>query len=260
MLRKIKNFIWKHSGTAEIIDNVKATRYGIKFAQAIQDCPWIKHKGFSFGEFGWAMDALSMHNLFRILEDVKPKNILEFGLGQSSKMIHQYAEYYKANALTVEHDKDWISYFKNHASQINLNIHHVDLEGITINDTKTVSSKNITQIYEDWKMSNNNGGEGSIVILDGICNSAMESCWNTKEKPYYSRPQLLEFFPSQDDSFCVFMHDSESSGNQNTLNLFCKNLTQNKIEYLRKEYNWSLRLKQQHTIVCSKSWKYLTSI
>jgi len=36
----------------------------------------VKNKGFSLGDFGWAMDGLALHNIFRILEAVKPKNML----------------------------------------------------------------------------------------------------------------------------------------------------------------------------------------
>jgi hypothetical protein len=241
MLKKIKKLVWKHFGIQENIQTVKAIYNGLLFSQVIQDCPWLKSKGFSLGDFGWSMDALAMHNLFRILEDVKPKNILEFGLGQSSKMVHQYAEFCKANALTIEHDKDWIDYIKTHASQINFNIRQLDLESIKINDVETLSYKNIISIWNEWSKNS----DSLLIIIDGPFG-----------QDRYSRPQVLEFISKLGNDFCIFMHDSERLGEQETLSILCEKLNQNGVEFLRKDYG-STRL---HTVVCSKSWKFLASI
>jgi len=42
---------------------------------------------------------------------------LEFGLSESSKLVHQYAIFYDKKAVTVEHDSQWISFFKNSISE-----------------------------------------------------------------------------------------------------------------------------------------------
>lgn len=53
-----------------------------------------------------------MYTLYRILDEVQPKNILEMGLGQTSKMTTQYAKYYKdSHLLIVEGDQLWIDNF-----------------------------------------------------------------------------------------------------------------------------------------------------
>ena len=80
------------------------------FNSTIIDSEWLKYRSFSPG--GWAVDYGFLYTLYRVLNDMKPKNILEFGLGQSSKMIHQYANFYQnANAITCEHDSEWINFF-----------------------------------------------------------------------------------------------------------------------------------------------------
>jgi hypothetical protein len=184
------------------------------------------------------MDALALHNLFRILEDVKPKNILEFGLGQSSKLVYQYAEYYNVDALTIEHDKDWINYFKEHAPQIKFNIHQTDLENVKINGVETTTYQDITQVVA-------NGGGIDFIIVDG-----------PPGRPRYSRPQVLDFIPELAQNFCIFMHDSERNGEQETLSLIYEKLNQKGVEFLKNDY-CSIK---QHTVVCSKSWKFLASI
>jgi len=231
MFRGIKYLIQKHLG-------ITAVYNGIMFSQSIQDSLWLKYKSFALGDFGWAMDSLALHNLFRILNDVKPKNILEFGLGQSSKMVHQYAEYHKANALTIEHDKDWIAYITASASQINFNIRQMDLDTIKINDVETISYKQVEQIGSE---------EIELMIVDG-----------PPGQKRYSRSQILNFVPQKlAKDFCIFVHDSERFGERETIKLFCEKLNQNSIEYLKRDYSRSTKW---HTIVCSPSWKFLTTL
>ena len=80
------------------------------FRDTIQDSEWLRYKNFSPG--GWAVDYGVLYTLYRVLNDMKPKNIIEFGLGQSSKMFHQYGAYYRdTKIITCEHNNDWISFF-----------------------------------------------------------------------------------------------------------------------------------------------------
>ncbi|MBR4213922.1 MAG: hypothetical protein IKR94_01210, partial [Bacteroidales bacterium] len=114
----------------------------MKFNDTIRECPWLQHKSFSPG--GWAVDYGCLYTLYRVLNDIHPKNILEFGLGQSSKLIHQYANYYKdANALTYEHDSEWIEFFnKGKTGDYNVNIYKTELEEVEYHGIKTLSYKN----------------------------------------------------------------------------------------------------------------------
>src|SRR5690554_4093444 len=69
-----------------------------KFNNTIVDSKWLQYKSFSPG--GWAVDYSFLYTLYRVLNDKKYTKILEFGLGQSSKMIHQYGDFFKeVNAL-----------------------------------------------------------------------------------------------------------------------------------------------------------------
>ena len=77
---------------------------------AIEDCERLKYKSFVPGE--WAMDNSALYTLFIIINNMRPKSILEFGLGKSLFMIHQYDEFYEdVKQLTVEHDNEWIYFF-----------------------------------------------------------------------------------------------------------------------------------------------------
>jgi hypothetical protein len=84
MKRKIIKFVRRLAGTSgldDLHDKIQTLVNAQFFRGTIEDCEWLKYRSFSPG--GWAMDNAALYTLFRILNDVKPKNILEFGLGQS---------------------------------------------------------------------------------------------------------------------------------------------------------------------------------
>ena len=52
--------------------------------------------------------------MYRVLNEIRPQRILELGLGQSTRMIAQYAAAHpEAEHAVVEHDPEWIAFFKN---------------------------------------------------------------------------------------------------------------------------------------------------
>ena len=54
-----------------------------------------------------------LYAVYRILNTVKPKKILELGLGQSTKLLSQYAKTNKeVKHIVVEHDQEWIDFYK----------------------------------------------------------------------------------------------------------------------------------------------------
>jgi len=130
------------------------------FNNSINDCEWLKYKSFSPG--GWACDYSCLYTLFRVLNDMRPKFILEFGLGQSSKLIHQYANYFDdVTAITCEHNLEWINFFKKHQSEnYNINLLHLELEEVIYKNKPTLT-------YKDYlnKLNNNIGGGGVYLIL-----------------------------------------------------------------------------------------------
>ena len=58
-------------------------------------------------------DILFFYVLTRILLDHEPKRIIEFGLGESSKLISAYLGYKNSDAehLIIEQDEEWGSVF-----------------------------------------------------------------------------------------------------------------------------------------------------
>jgi hypothetical protein len=203
MMRKVVNIIRKIIGTQRAIQGIQTILNMQLFRSVIEDSAWLKYRSFTPG--GWAMDNAALYTLFRILNDVKPKRILEFGLGQSSKMVHQYAAFSEnAAALTIEHNNNWIQFFCNEIPKdVIITVKQFDTEIIEFNGFKTLSYKNINNIT---------GDEYDLIIVDGPFGSR-----------HYSRPQIIDIVKNGlPEQFCIFIDDAERNGEKETIGVLCK--------------------------------------
>ena len=80
------------------------------FNSSINECDWLRGAGFS--PTGWAAGYQLLYVLYRILEEKKPKTILDIGLGQTSKMIAKYAASNPdVRHIVVEQSESWMKFF-----------------------------------------------------------------------------------------------------------------------------------------------------
>ena len=210
----------------------------MKFNDTIRECPWLQHKSFSPG--GWAVDYGCLYTLYRVLNDIHPKNILEFGLGQSSKLIHQYANYYKdANALTYEHDSEWIEFFnKGKTGDYNVNIYKTELEEVEYHGIKTLSYKNNCDELKGQKFD--------MIMIDAPFGSE-----------HYSRSQILNILPNcLAKSFCIIMDDYNRQGEQETIKEVESLLSANGIKTVKAVY----RASKEHYLLCSNDLRFLSTL
>lgn len=246
------NHIWKLLGINRLLyyqneqqkklDEIAITNKEIlkafMFNDSIKDCEWLKYKSFSAGE--WAIDYGCLYTLFRVLNDIHPKSILEFGLGQSSKLIHQYADYYAdATAITYEHDENWIEFFcKGKTGDYKVNINKTELQSIEYKGETTLSYKdNCEELI---------GKKFDFIMIDAPFGSAR-----------YSRSQILNIVPAcLADSFCIIMDDFNRKGEQETVAELQNILQSNGIETIKAVYTAS----KDHCLICSKDLKFLASL
>lgn len=81
------------------------------FHDTIVQSPWLLDKTFSPGNY--AVGYSFLYVMYRMLDAVKPANILELGLGQSTRMIGQYAKTdTKIQHSIVEANQDWIDFIR----------------------------------------------------------------------------------------------------------------------------------------------------
>ena len=82
------------------------------FHDATVGSDWLTDKAFWQGRASLGYQA--MYVVYRILNEIRPKRILELGLGQSTKLISQYV-WANADVLhtVVENNEAWIRFFTN---------------------------------------------------------------------------------------------------------------------------------------------------
>ena len=94
---------------------VQENNWAVIFNNTIAHSDWLADKSFSLGR--WAIGYQCAYVIYRVLCQVQPKKILELGLGQSTKLISQYSNYYKdVHHTVVESDPQWIQFFNDNYS------------------------------------------------------------------------------------------------------------------------------------------------
>lgn len=243
-MRKLWHFLLDHLRINKILKNQdKILRlqtevlYAQRFNNSIIDSHWLKYRSFSLS--GWAVDYGLSYILYRVLNSIKPKQILEFGLGQSSKIIHQYANYYQVEAVTCEHDDQWISFFnEGREGDYNITIQKMELETIMYKGIETLTYKDIDKFVGKKKFD--------FVFVDG-----------PKGSKHFSRSQIVDI--SRNNllpSFCIIVHDTEREGEKEIIQEVISVLESSGIQYCRHEYS----ALKSHILICSQDYKFLTSL
>ena len=84
------------------------------FSSTIRGSEWLSDS-ISLSPGRAALGYPALYALYRILNDVHPRNILEMGLGQSTKLISSYMDNIGKTEdyhhYVVEHNKSWIDFF-----------------------------------------------------------------------------------------------------------------------------------------------------
>lgn len=209
-----------------------------QFNNAITDCNWLKDRSFAPG--GWAVDYAFLYTLYRVLRGVNPAQIIEFGLGQSSKLIHQYAAFdNNVQAETVEHDSDWVFFFRKTLNvDYRINISLLPLGEVMYNNKPTTSYLDVQKIFANKQFD--------LIVVDGPFGS-----------PNYSRIQIMQLLKQNlADSFCILLDDFNRDGEKQTFSEIEKQLKVLGRSYRHRVYNGE----KDHALICSENWKFLTTL
>lgn len=218
----------------------KEILYAHKFNSTIVDSPWFKYKNLSPGVA--AVDYCFFYSLYKVLNSIKPKSILEFGLGQSSKMVHQYANYYHCSAITVEHDPTWVDFFQEGKDgEYNVSIQLLELENKIYKEAKVLTYKNC---YETFKESS-----FDLIVVDGPFGNSPDTV--------YSRPQILDLAKSclQKD-FVIMIDDYDRQGERNTVKELFDYFDSQNINYVYSVYSTI----KSHILITVPRFHFLTTL
>lgn len=162
--------------------------------------------------------------MYRVLNEARPKHILELGLGQSTRMIAQYAAAFDdVEHIVVEHDQDWINFFKNDfALSQRTEIVRLDREMVAYKEAETVRVfKGFAERFAHKKFD--------FIFIDAPLGGDMKQ---------YARIDVLKLLPDcLMDRFAIMLDDCERVGERHTIAEMENVLKQNRVAFHRGVYS-----------------------
>ncbi len=191
------------------------------FNNTICSSTWLKDKTFYPGR--WAVGYPFLYAMYRILNEIKPQSILELGLGQTSRMIGQYAAS-QANAkhYVVEGDKSWAEFFaKDFTLSAQSEIVVLDYEFIKYKEADKV------RVYKDFAKTFE-GKKFDFITIDAPFAGDME---------HYSRIDVLSILPDGlSDTFVIMVDDILRKTEAKMFVELENKLKENNIDYVKGRY------------------------
>jgi len=216
----------------------KETNWGLCFSFAIKDSIWFKKTAINPGR--WAMGFPALYALYRILNDIHPKNILEFGLGESSKFTSQYQMVFTdANLTIIEHDLTWYETFNNNIFSVSDYVSILPIVKEKWFGKKCYTYENLMPVIKGHKYD--------FVIIDGP--------WGSNS---FSRPQIIDIIENDllDKQFIILLDDVERYGERQTLELIYKTLNKKGIGFNKGLYTGV----KETVVITSNNYRFLTSM
>ncbi len=215
------------------------------FRDSIADCTWLPSKAFSPGR--WVAGYPLLYALFRTLSDAAPRRILELGMGQTTRMIGQYAAHHVGCAhVVVEHDDDWIAFFFRNFSLSSQST----LLRMKLTRTAALEAQESCAIpaYEDFGRRLH-GQVFDLILIDGPYGAA--------EAGVASRVDVLDLLPGcLAPSFAILLDDTHRSGEQKTVEMIKAHLTASGIAHKAAVY----RGEKDCTLIASADQRFLCSL
>lgn len=245
MIRKIKDLLGTSTlleGMSELKRMTQENYWANVFRSSTNGSAWINNESLNVGR--WAASYSLLYILFRVLNDVKPVNVLELGLGETTKMIQAYKKGHNPGAycVTIEHDKSWIDLKKqNGISDEHINIINLELVEQNIHNSVSVMYKGLAESLKET------GKAFNLLMIDGPFGSDQ-----------YSRYNIIEIVNEKllDKDFIIIMDDFNRKGEKNTYMDLKKALQENNHNFSSGRYVGA----REQIIICSEKYRFLTSI
>ena len=172
------------------------------FNNTISESLWLKDKTFSPGR--WAVGYPYLYGMYRVLNETRPKRILELGLGQSPRMIAQYAAAFQdVEHIVVEHDPEWVEFFCNDFPlPKNTKVVMLEREMVPYKDAEAV------RVFKGFKETFQ-GQKFDFISVDAPLGGDMKQ---------YARIDVLNLIPDGlGENFVIMVDDCNRIGETNTV-------------------------------------------
>lgn len=211
------------------------------FNTATKESVWMQGLQLNVGR--WAAGFSLFYVLFRIFDEIQPQNILEMGMGESTKMIEHYKQKHNPNAVcfTVEHDKEWIKLKQDHGISNLVSIIQPELENIEINNKKTLQYKNLPALLLPLNR------KFDLILIDGPFGQTN-----------YSRFNIIEIVKNNllATEFIVIMDDYNRRGEQETISELKSEFARKNIKYWEGIYTGD----KSFVVLVSENYRFMSSL
>lgn len=208
-----------------------------------QGIPWMVGLP-SISPGRWAVGYNYLYVMSRILNDIHPKSILEFGLGVSTSLISAYVKYFEDIAvrhMVIEHDNDWIRFYTNShemSKHTKVLLHEIEW----CDDF---------QDYARYKDLQKSIGSKKFEVI------SIDAPFGTTRGGISNRADIIEFLPDiLERDFAIVYDDANREGEKNTISKICDILQSSGIEYMVKSYEGI----SDCVVIASKGYKFLCSL
>lgn len=223
----------------DVIKNTNEIIWANIFNNTISNSKWLKDKSCSPGR--WAVGYPCLYVIYRVLNDVKPRSILELGLGQSTRLMVQYAKYSNAEHFVVEHDKNWINFFLNDVEISKSKVIQLDREMVPYKEAEAV------RVFKGFK-SKFQDNKFDFIFIDAPLGGDMKK---------YSRIDVLSILPScLENNFIILIDDYNRIGEKNTLKEIERILKDNNIAYRKGIYSGQ----KDCVVICSEELSFISTM
>jgi hypothetical protein len=209
------------------------------YHDSIRGKPWLTDLPLNVGRM--AGNYSFFYVLNRVLNDFKPKDILEFGLGESSKVISRYIEHEltESNHDIIEQDADWTAYFKSRFTLSgNSSVQILPAVKTRVNGRSTYRYDNLMSTIKK---------KYDLYLIDGPTGS-----------PHYSRYDIVDLTTgmSPQDEFIIVMDDSHKIGEQQTLATLLRNFKDTGLAIQTATYSGTKAV----TVVATNKYRFACSL
>ncbi len=183
-------------------NGLKELNYAHLLRDGMRESSWVKNQTFNL--HNWAANYSFIYLLFRILDKIEPQNILEFGLGQTTKLTTQYIAYKNPEAYlnVCEHSLDWIKIYQPELPKHDhIRINHLDLEYFEYRRKRNDKYAGLLEFVEDRKFD--------LIIVDGPVGGG-------KNLPRSNVVGLIGH-GNLAENFVIIFDDAERVGEKNTI-------------------------------------------
>ena len=211
------------------------------FHDSIKGDDQISNLSLNIGR--WAGGYPFFYCLYTILNKVKPSSTLEFGLGESSKLISTFYKLYIPDGVhtVLEHNNTWYETF-NKGFSLSQNTEVIITTMISKKSNDKSSSYNSYECIENYKDT-----DILFYVVDGPI--------GTKRFSRYDIVELAKSFDKQ-KKFIILFDDTNRPGEQETLNCFKEELNKKSINFEVSTFKG----KKTTTIITSNEYSFLTTI